>query len=64
MVTEAVSIGYYHSDLWQKDYPRIQILTVEDLLTGKGIDLPPSAHGTFKQSERIKKDDASQPDLL
>jgi site-specific DNA-methyltransferase (adenine-specific) len=64
MTTEAVSIGYYHSDLWQKDYPRIQILTVEDLLAGKGIDLPPSAHGTFKQSERIKKNDASQPDLL
>lgn len=64
MITEAVSIGYYHSDLWQKDYPRIQILTIEELLVGKGIDLPPSAHGTFKQSERIKKKDASQPDLL
>lgn len=64
MITEAVSVGYYHSDLWQKDYPRIQILTIEDLLSDKGIDLPPSAHGTFKQSERINKKDASQPDLL
>ena len=64
MTTESVSAGFYHSDLWQKDYPRIQILTIEDLLAGKSIDLPPSAHGTFKQSERIKKKDASQPDLL
>jgi site-specific DNA-methyltransferase (adenine-specific) len=64
MVTEAVSMSYYHSDLWQKDYPRIQIITIEDLLNGKGINLPPSAHGTFKQSEKIKKKDATQPDLL
>ncbi len=66
MVTQAVSAGYYHSDLWQKDYPRIQILTVEDLLKGKQIDMPKSAPGqTFKQAEKVKrKDDATQDNLL
>lgn len=59
MVTEAVTAGYYHSEIWQKDYPRIQILTIEDLLDGKNIEMPPSAYGTFKQAERIEKDDGS-----
>ena len=65
MVTEAVTAGHYHSQVWDRDYPRIQILTIEELLDGRHIEMPPSAHGTFKQAERIKKkDDTSQPDLL
>lgn len=36
------------------------ILTVEDLLAGRGIDMPPSAYGTFKQAEKVKKKDAAQ----
>ena len=63
MVTEAVSAGYFQSKAWQKDYPRIQILTVEDLLTGKGIDMPPSAYGTFKQAEKVKKQVGKQGQL-
>ena len=61
MTTEAVSAGYFRSETWQKDYPRIQILTIEDLLAGKEIEMPPSAFGTFKKAEKIKKqDDATQ----
>jgi site-specific DNA-methyltransferase (adenine-specific) len=63
MVTEAVSAGYSQSKAWQKDYPRIQILTVEDLLAGKGIDMPPSAYGTFKQAEKVKKQVGKQGQL-
>jgi site-specific DNA-methyltransferase (adenine-specific) len=63
MVTEAVSAGYFQSKMWQKDYPRIQILTVEDLLAGKGIDMPPSAYGTFKQAEKVKKKEGKQGEL-
>ena len=60
MVTEACSAGFYHSDLWQKDYPLIQILTIEDIFAGKGIQMPPSAYGTFKQAGKVKKEDASR----
>lgn len=64
MNTEAVSTGYYHSDLWQKDYPRIQILTIEDLLNGKGIDMPKSVPSqTFKQAEKVKKKEGKQGEL-
>jgi site-specific DNA-methyltransferase (adenine-specific) len=64
MVTEAVSAGYFQSKAWQKDYPRIQILTVEDLLAGKSIDMPPSAYGTFKQAEKVRKEEGKQESLL
>ncbi|MGA2505240.1 MAG: site-specific DNA-methyltransferase [Anaerolineales bacterium] len=64
MVTEAVSAGYFRSETWQKDYPRIQIMTVEDLLGGKTLEMPPSAYGTFKKAEKVKKkDDATQMKL-
>ena len=51
MITEAVFDGYFRSDIWQIDYPRIQILTIEDLLSGKTIDMLPAAYGTFKAAE-------------
>ncbi len=35
MRTEAVSAGYHRSPGWNRDYPRSQILTVEELLEGK-----------------------------
>ena len=34
MVTEAASAGHYHSPAWGRDYPRIQILTIAQLLAG------------------------------
>jgi site-specific DNA-methyltransferase (adenine-specific) len=63
MVTEAASAGFYHSPLWNKDYPRLQILTIEQLLAGKEIEMPPSAYGTFKQAEKVKKDGGKQGEL-
>jgi len=40
MLEEAAMKGFYHSPLG-KDYPRIQILTIEDILGGKSPDIPP-----------------------
>jgi site-specific DNA-methyltransferase (adenine-specific) len=56
MMTEAVSAGYYHSNLWQKDYPLIQILTVENLFAGKGIDMPASLINPHKQAPTVKEE--------
>jgi DNA modification methylase len=63
METEALSAGYYESPLWGKKYRKIQILTLEQLLHGAQVDMPPQ-HGTFKQAERVKKNDHSQPELF
>jgi len=49
MKTEAASAGYYHSDWWGQDYPRIQILTIEELLHNTEVKMPPQ-FGTFKQA--------------
>ena len=37
MRTEAVSAGSYYSPLWDREYPKIQILTIEELFQGTAI---------------------------
>ena len=56
MRTEAVTAGYYHSPGWNQDYPRVQILTVKDLLSGVArVEMPP-AEFTFKQAQRVREE--------
>ena len=51
MVREGVPKGFYRSDTWGKDYPRIQILTIEELLSGKQPALPPTI-SPYKQAQK------------
>ena len=37
MKTEAVTAGFYESALWGKKYPKLQLLTIEELLAGKKV---------------------------
>jgi site-specific DNA-methyltransferase (adenine-specific) len=62
MTTEAVSAGFYHSPGWNKDYPRIQILSIAQLLHGTEVQMPPQ-FGTFKQAQRVQQSSHEQPDL-
>ena len=57
MRDEALSAGFYESPTWQKRYPRIQILTVEDLMRGKGVDCPPLklTNVTFKTAPKAER---------
>lgn len=55
MRTESASAGFY--DLpWNTRHPRTQILTMADLLNGKGIDYPPASqvNVTFKKAPKAK----------
>ena len=52
MIQEAIAAGFYHSDGWNKDYPKIQILTIEELLHGAEVNMPPQ-FGTFKQARKV-----------
>jgi site-specific DNA-methyltransferase (adenine-specific) len=54
MEKEAVTAGFYDSPGWGQKYPRLQILTIEQLLHGAQVQMPP-AHGTFKQAQKVKK---------
>ncbi len=51
MTGEAVSAGFYHSEHFNRDYPRIQILTIEDLFDGKEVKMPGEAM-SYKKGER------------
>jgi DNA modification methylase len=62
MITEAVSAGSYHSPGWHTDYPKIQILTIADLLKGAKVQMP-MQYGTFKQSKRVREVGGEQPEL-
>ena len=52
MITEAAGKGFYRSETWGKDYARIQIITIEELLSGKQPNIPPTlpAH---KKAEKV-----------
>jgi DNA modification methylase len=64
MITEAVSAGYYQSP--KGDIPKIQILTIEDLLSGKAkpqyFDMSAGSH-SFKKA-KIEEQRAEQRKLL
>jgi len=62
MKVEAIDAGYYHSPIWDRDYPKIQILTIEELLHGKTVDMPPQAQTsvTFARAPRISKKEGKQ----
>ena len=53
MQAEAAAAGVYRSPGWERDYARIQILTIADLFNGAQVQMPPWAI-TFKQAERAR----------
>ena len=54
MISEAAGAGFYHSP-WG-EHPRIQILSISELLAGKRVDYPPSrqVNVTFKRAPKAK----------
>ncbi|MGZ3610708.1 MAG: hypothetical protein ACXWPS_04150 [Ktedonobacteraceae bacterium] len=62
MKTEAFIAGYYHSQGWNKDYPRIQILTISELLHGAEPKIP-QQFAPFKKAQKVEKSDAELPEL-
>jgi len=56
MKSEASEAGLYTSPLGNKTYPRLQLITVKDLLEGKQIKLPEMRHDvTFAKAPRARK---------
>jgi hypothetical protein len=55
MKEEAASAGFWKPKFGTKKYPRIQLLTVEQLLEGKTINIPPHhVNLTFKKAPKAK----------
>ena len=64
MIEETISSGYYYSPGWNKNYPKIQILTIKELLTGKEIAYPPGLNITFKNAKRYNSNGEGSQNTL
>ena len=62
MLMEATRAGVYLAPGGDKSYPRIQILTIDALLHGATVAMPPP-QGTFRQAPRAPDDGAPQGTL-
>jgi len=64
MWAEAATAGFYEPEaLPGKKYPRLQILTIADLLAGKKLEYPylgPGSEATFKKAPRQRKGPAPE----
>jgi len=54
MRTEAAAAGFYESPWWERKFPRIQLLTVGEILRGKQIEYPPRTSATFRKGPKAK----------
>ena len=65
MVVEAANAGFYESPGWHKKYARCQILTIEELLNGKQVEMPPlsEVNRTFKKADKAEADEEEQGEL-
>lgn len=54
MKREAASKGLYKTAYSHKTYPRLQIITIKELLDGQGPHLPPTIE-TFKKATRVSQ---------
>lgn len=53
MIKEALAEGFYKSPGWGKQYPKIQIRTIAQLLAGEDFDMPPT-NVSFKRAEKAR----------
>lgn len=67
MTTEAASAGFYRSEISGRDFPKLQILTIEELLAGAEVKMPPpmqAADATFKKAKSERTDGTEQKKLF
>ena len=65
MRTEAAEAGYYLSPGAGTSHPRLQLLTISELLAGKKIDMPFGGQGnvTFKKAQKANVKEGAQGSL-
>jgi len=58
MTKEAKATDPYIAKKWNREYPKIQILTIDGLLKGKKPDMPPTV-SPFQEAPRVEKTDGT-----
>jgi site-specific DNA-methyltransferase (adenine-specific) len=66
MKIEAAEAGIYESITWGGKYPKIQLLTVAEILAGKQIEMPPirQVNATFKKAPKAEEKEQEQKVLF
>ncbi|MBI2862338.1 MAG: restriction endonuclease, partial [Chloroflexi bacterium] len=66
MLQEAVAAGFYAPELFPShQYPKLQVLTIRELLEGKGVQYPRVApEPTFKRAQRRRKGTQDEAERL
>ncbi len=65
MKQEAVEAGVWHSDVWNRDYPRVQILSIRELLEDdRHPDLPAFVHQPYQRAEKVQLPNAAEQSSL
>ena len=59
MRQEAASGGFHHSDLWARDFPKIQLRTIGEMLSGNDFDLPPRP-SSYQAAQRVRRPQGRQ----
>ena len=62
MRAEAASGGFYHSEIWQQDYPKIQLRTIDEMLSGQGFELPPRP-AAYQPAQRVRRPQGRQGEM-
>ena len=62
MRQEATSGGFFYSELWERDIPRIQIRTVGEMLSGHGFEVP-SRPADYQPAQRVRRPQGRQTRL-
>ena len=62
MRQEAASAGFFHSDLWARGFPKIQLRTVGEMLSGNGFELPPRP-ADYQPAQRVRRPQGRQARL-
>jgi hypothetical protein len=65
LVSALLIAGFFSSAVWHKQYPRLQIYTVAELLDGRQVERPPTLalDETYKRAPKAKPEAHEQPGL-
>lgn len=60
MIKEVKATDPYVSPLWKHEYPKIQILTIDQLLKGARPDIPSTTISVYHEAQKLRKADKSK----
>ena len=65
MTQEALSAGYYKPSgiVGAISCPKVQIVTIEELLNGKKIQYPMHDDVTFRRASKVEEDEDENPEI-